>query len=293
MKKDEKIVAITAGTPAVMGFIPEKRKLAGKQFVDVGISEETAVAMASGIAKGGAKPVFGVYSTFMQRTYDQIAQDLCINKNPATMVVFCASVYGMSDVTHVGFYDIPMISNIPELVYLAPTSKEEYFAMLDWSIEQNKYPVAIRVPENGVISSDRQVKTDYSELNKYQVAQEGSKVAIIVVGSFFELGKKTACELENKLGVKPTILYPIYLTFLYNELLESLKTEHDIVITLEDGCIEGGFGQKIASYYGKDSMKVLNYGLKKQLYDRYDINTVLKENHLTSEQITEDIKQIL
>lgn len=293
MKKDEKVVAITAGTPAVMGFIPEKRKLAGKQFVDVGIAEETAVAMASGIAKGGAKPVFGVYSTFMQRTYDQIAQDLCINKNPATIVVFCASIYGMSDVTHVGFNDIPMISNIPELVYLAPTSKEEYFAMLDWSIEQNKYSVAIRVPENGVISSDIKVKTDYSELNKYQVVEEGSKIAIIAVGGFFELGKQCSNELENKLGVKPTLINPIYLTGLDDELLANLKANHDIVITLEDGIIEGGFGQKIASYYGKDGMKVLNYGLKKQLYDRYDVNAVLEENHLTSSQIAEDVKNIL
>lgn len=293
MKNDDKIVAITAGTPAVMGFTLEKRKKAGKQFVDVGIAEETAVAMASGIAKGGAKPVFGVYSTFMQRTYDQISQDLCVNKNPATIVVFCASVYGMSDVTHVGFYDIPMISNIPGLVYLAPTSKEEYFAMLDWGMEQNKYPVAIRVPGNGVISSDRPVKNDYSDIDKYQIVEKGSRIAIIAVGSFFELGKQCACEIENKLGVKATLINPIYLTGLDCDLLNNLKENHDIVITLEDGVIDGGFGEKIARYYGKDSVKVLNYGLKKQFYDRYNIDDVLKENHLTTEQITNDIKNIL
>lgn len=108
--------------------------------MDVGIAEETAVALASGLAAGGAKPVYGVYSSFLQRTYDQLSQDLCINNNPATLLVFAASVYGMNDVTHLGIFDIPMISNIPNLVYLAPTTKEEYFAMLHWSMTQPGAP---------------------------------------------------------------------------------------------------------------------------------------------------------
>ena len=146
MKKDPAVVAITSGTPTILGFTEERRKEAGRQFVDVGIAEETAVALASGIAKGGGKPVYGVYSSFVQRTYDQISQDLCINGNPATIVVYTGSVFGMTDVTHLGLQDIPMLSNIPGLVYLAPTTKEEYLSMLDWSVEQKEMTVASKLP---------------------------------------------------------------------------------------------------------------------------------------------------
>ena len=134
MKQDKSVVAITSATPTVLGFTKDKRDEAGKQFMDVGIAEETAAAIASGIAVNGGRPVWGVYSTFIQRAYDQISQDICINNSPATIVTFSGSVYGMNDVTHLGLYDIPMLSNIPNLAYLAPTTKEEYLAMLDWSI---------------------------------------------------------------------------------------------------------------------------------------------------------------
>lgn len=163
MKKDEKVIAITSATPTVFGFTEDKRKLVGKQFVDVGIAEETAVALASGIAAGGGKPVYGVYSTFIQRTYDQLSQDLCINNNSATIIVYAASVFGMNDVTHLGIYDIPMMSNIPKLVYLAPTTKEEYLAMLDWSVEQNKHPVAIRIPCCEYVSTGEKIARFYGD----------------------------------------------------------------------------------------------------------------------------------
>lgn len=292
MKEDPSVVAITSGTPTVLGFTEDKRKEAGKQFVDVGIAEETAVALASGIAANGGKPVYGVYSTFVQRTYDQLAQDLCINNSPATIVTFWGSVYGMNDVTHLGLYDIPMMANIPNLVYLAPTTKEEYLAMLDWSIEQNEHPVAIRLPGGAVLSDGKAVTKDFSKLNKYEVTQEGSKVAIIGLGTFYSLGNEVAVELEKKQNVKATVINPYYITGVDNELLESLKENHDIVITLEDGILDGGFGEKIARFYGDSDIKVLNFGLKKEFLDRYDASEVLKDNHLTAEQIVEDIKKL-
>lgn len=292
MKKDPSVVAITSGTPTVLGFTEDKRKEAGKQFVDVGIAEETAVALASGIAANDGKPVYGVYSTFVQRTYDQLAQDLCINNSPATIVTFWGSVYGMNDVTHLGLYDIPMMANIPNLVYLAPTTKEEYLAMLDWSIEQNEHPVAIRLPGGAVLSDGKAVTKDFSKLNKYEVTQEGSKVAIIGLGTFYSLGNEVAAELEKKQNVKATVINPYYITGVDNELLESLKENHDIVITLEDGILDGGFGEKIARFYGDSDMKVLNFGLKKEFLDRYETSEVLKDNHLTAEQIVEDIKKL-
>ncbi len=292
MKEDKTVVGITSATPTVFGFTEDKRKEAGSQFVDVGIAEETAVALASGIAKNGGKPVYGVYSTFIQRTYDQLSQDLCINNSPATLLVYWASVYGMNDVTHLGIYDIPMMSNIPNLVYLAPTTKEEYLAMLDWSIEQNDHPVAIRVPIS-VVSDGKKVTKDFSKLNEYEVTQNGSKIAIVALGSFYSVGAKTAEIIENKTGVKPTLINPIYITGTDDKLLEQLKENHDIVITVEDGVLDGGFGEKIARFYGNSDIKVLNYGLKKEFLDRYNPEEIVKANRLTPEQIAEDVCGII
>ena len=292
MKEDKTVVGITSATPTVFGFTEDKRKEAGSQFVDVGIAEETAVALASGIAKNGGKPVYGVYSTFIQRTYDQLSQDLCINNSPATLLVYWASVYGMNDVTHLGIYDIPMMSNIPNLVYLAPTTKEEYLAMLDWSIEQNDHPVAIRVPIS-VVSDGKKVTKDFSKLNEYEVTQNGSKIAIVALGSFYSVGAKTAEIIENKTGVKPTLINPIYITGTDDKLLEQLKENHDVVITVEDGILDGGFGEKIARFYGNSDVKVLNYGLKKEFLDRYNPEEIVKANRLTPEQIAEDVCGII
>lgn len=288
MKKDPTVVAITSGTPTILGFTQEKRKQAGRQFVDVGIAEETAVALASGIAKGGGKPVYGVYSSFIQRTYDQISQDLCIDGNPATIVVYTGSVFGMTDVTHLGLQDIPMLSNIPGLVYLAPTTKEEYLSMLDWSVEQKEMPVAIKLPGGDMISDGREVKKDWSQLNTYEVTEKGSKIALIGLGTFYSLALQTAEMLEKK-GIHATVINPYYITGLDKGLLEKLKADHDTVVTLEDGILNGGFGEKIARFYGSSDMKVYNYGLKKEFLDRYDVNEVLKENHLTAEQIVNDV----
>ena len=288
MKQDPTVVAITSGTPTILGFTQEKRKQAGRQFVDVGIAEETAVALASGIAKGGGKPVYGVYSSFIQRTYDQISQDLCIDGNPATIVVYTGSVFGMTDVTHLGLQDIPMLSNIPGLVYLAPTTKEECLSMLDWSVEQKEMPVAIKLPGGDMISDGREVKKDWSQLNTYEVTEKGSKIALIGLGTFYSLALQTAEMLEKK-GIHATVINPYYITGLDKGLLEKLKVDHDTVVTLEDGILNGGFGEKIARFYGSSDMKVYNYGLKKEFLDRYDVNEVLKENHLTAEQIVNDV----
>ena len=292
MKEDERVVAITSGTPTVLGFTEDKRKEAGAQFVDVGIAEETAVALAAGIAANGGKPVYGVYSTFIQRTYDQLSQDLCIDSNPATIVTYAGSVYGMNDVTHLGIFDIPMMSNIPELVYLAPTNKQEYLAMIDWSLNQNLYPVAIRAPRNGVFESEYDVKSKYDDLNKYKVTQEGSDIAVLALGDFYQLGQKLCREIAEKFNL-PTLINPMYITGVDTELLNDLKKNHRLIITLEDGILDGGFGEKIARFYGADDVKVLNYGLKKEFLDRYNVNEVMEKNRLRVDLILEDIERII
>lgn len=293
MDEDKSVVAITAGTPTVMGFTADMRAKSGKQFVDVGIAEETAVALASGIAANGGKPVFGVYSSFIQRAYDQITQDVCINGNAVTFAVFAGSVYGMNDVTHLGLQDIPMLNSIPGLIYLAPVTKEDYIAMLDWSLTQNEYPVAIKVPGGRMISTGVPVTKDFSKLDTYEITKKGSRVAILGLGTFYETAVKAANILKTSLGIDATVINPYYISGIDADTLNELKKDHAVVATLEDGYLEGGFGAKIAAFYGSSDMKVLNFGIKKEFIDRYDASEVLKDNHLTPEQIAEDIAATL
>ena len=281
-----------AAVPDSLSFNSEKRKIAGKQFVDVGIAEEHAITMSAGLAKNGCKPVFATFSTFFQRTYDQISQDICINNLPVTMIVVNASVYAVNDVTHIGIFDIPMMSNIPNLVYLAPTNKQEYIAMLDWSIEQDKFPVAIRAPRNGVFQAKDEVSTDYSEINKYKVEIEGEKIAVLALGDFFQLGEELCKKIKDNLNIRPTLINPRYITGLDEKLLLDLVKNHDLIITLEDGVLDGGWGQKVSSFYGIHNVKVLNYGLKKEFLDRYNLNLVLEKNHLKADLILQDIEKI-
>ncbi|WP_338951340.1 1-deoxy-D-xylulose-5-phosphate synthase [Fusobacterium nucleatum] len=289
MKEDKTVVTITAGTPGNFGFSKRERDKLGSQFVDVGIAEQTAVAISSGMASKGAKPVFTVVSSFIQRAYDQLSQDLCINNNPATIVVSYGGAIGMTDVTHLGWFDIAMMSNIPNLVYLAPTTKEEHLAMLEWSIEQQEHPVAIRIPGGKVVSNGKQVTKDFSKLNTYEVNQKGEKVAIIGLGTFYQLGEKAAKLYEEKTGIQTTVINPMYITGIDEKLLEELEKDHSVVVILEDGVLDGGFGEKIARFYGNSDMKVLNYGLKKEFLDRYNIGKVLTKNRLKADLIVEDL----
>lgn len=288
MKNDPMVATITAGTPGIIGFGPERREQAGRQFIDVGIAEEHAVALASGMAKAGGKPVFGVVSTFIQRAYDQLSQDLCINNNPAVLAVFWGSLTAMNDVTHLCWFDIPLLSNIPNLVYLAPTTVEEYLAMMEWAVDYQGHPVAIRVPMQ-VVHADKPVDNDYSNLNHYKVEQAGKKVAILALGSFYGLGEKVVTRLKEERDFDATLINPRYISGIDNELLEALKDEHQLVVTLEDGVIDGGFGEKIARFYGDSTMKVLTFGGKKEFADRFNPTDFLKLNRLTEELITEDI----
>jgi len=290
-EKDKSVVAITAATPAVSGFTKDFRKKMGRNYVDVGIAEEHAVAFASGLAKNGAKPIFAVMSSFIQRTYDQLSQDLALNNNPAVILVHWGGITGM-DATHLSKYDIPLISNIPNLVYLSPVNKEEYIAMLDWATNQNEKSVVIRVPFMEVISAGEKDTTDYSKLNKYQLAARGSEIAILGLGNFFHLGIKVKELLKSRLGIDATLINPRYITGLDKELLESLKSNHKLVITLEDGALEGGFGEKISAFYSESDIKVLNFGASNEFTDRIPVEKLYERYHLTPELILEDIKRV-
>lgn len=292
MKKDPTLIAVTAGTPAAAGFSKSKRLEVGAQHLDMGIAEEQACAMSSGMAKGGLRPVWTVYSTFIQRTYDQIAQDLCINSNPAVINVMWGGCGTMNDITHICLFDIPMLCSIPNLLYLAPATCEEYFAMLRWAIRQDKKPVAIRVPSNGVNHTSESVDEEYGYEPAYKITRQGSSVAIIAAGSFYQKGEKVV-ELLYQQGINATLINPRYLSALDTKTLDALKADHSLVVTLEDGCKDGGFGERIAAYYGTSDMKVLVGGIKKDLYDRFDQQQLLSDNRLLDEQIVEDVLELL
>lgn len=289
---DESIIGITAATPGVVGFTKEFRKKVKNHYLDVGIAEQHAVTLSSAIAKAGAKPYFGVHSSFIQRAYDQLSQCLALNNNPAVIVVFSAGLSSM-DATHVGAFDIPLISNIPNLVYLAPTCKEEFVSMLEYSYAEKEHPIVIRVPQDDVLVKKVEDKTDYGNLNKFKVEHKGNTVAVLAVGDFYKLGMGLKDALKEELNIDATFINPVYLTGLDIELLEKLKDDHSIIVTLENGVLDGGFGEKIARYYGNSTMKVLNYGGKKEFTDRKSLNDIYEENHLTKSKMIEDIKKLI
>ncbi len=290
-ENDKSIVGISAATAPFVGFGTFRNKFKD-QFVDVGIAEEHAIALASGIASQGGKPVVGIASTFIQRTYDQLSQDLAMNNNPALVMVHNAGIGDNRDVTHLGIFDIPLISNIPNIVYVAPTSKEEYIAMVEWGLEQDKYPVAIRVPAHAVVSTNKTVKVDF-KLNTYEKVVDGSEVAIIGLGAFFNLGEKVQEKLKVETGINATLINPRFISGIDKEMLTELLDNHKLVITLEDGILDGGFGEKISRFYGDKNMKTLNFGATKEFTDRVPMAELKERYHLTEELIIEDIKNVL
>ena len=295
LKKAEQnspVCAVVAGTPGVFGFDKNYRDKLGKHYTDVGIAEEHAVAYTSAMAKTGAKPILCLMSSFVQRTYDQLSQDLCLNNSPVTMLIYWGGLSG-ADATHLCSFDMPLISNIPNMVYFAPTNKEEYLAMLEYSYNQNEHPVAIRVPSGSFISTGIEDNTDYSEINKFCMAQSGEKIAILGLGNFFELAKEVKEEIRSRLGINSTLINPKFISGIDTEMLEGLKYNHNLVITLEDGMLDGGFGEKISRYYGNSNMRVLNYGGIKEFTDRASLGTLYKKYRLTKEQITEDVENCL
>ena len=288
-KLDEKFMVITPNMPGSFNLNIDDRKELGEKFVDVGIAEEQAIAMASGAAKRGAHPLVITNTTFMQRCYDQISHDICINNNPVTILLNYSSFDGLTDVTHLGIFGISIFSNIPNLLLLCPTSKNELLDVLEWSINQEKHPVMILMPGNDV--TERNTLTNFDSINKYKLEQTGKNVAIIALGDFYQMGEELSKKINNELGFLPTLINPLYASGIDNTLLDELLKDHQLVITLEDGILDGGFGQKIASYYGDSDIKVKNYGLKKIFYDRYNPVELLKEEGMDTESIIKYIKE--
>ena len=295
IERDPQVVGITAATPYIMGFTPELRAAAGKQFVDVGIAEEHAVTFATALARSGAKPVFGVYGTFLQRAYDELWHDLCLNDAPATILVFGASIFGTTSETHLSFFDISMLGGLPNMRYLAPASMEEYLSMLSWSLDHREHPAAIRVPGIGLVSRPDLAPaedTDYS-VARYNVVRQGRDVAVLALGDFFELGERVANRLAAEYGFEATLVNPRFATELDREFLDSLAVEHRVVVTLEDGILDGGWGERVACYLACTPLRARTFGITKGFPDRYDPNELLAQNGMTVENMAAEAVRLL
>ncbi len=279
MDRDPRAVVLTAGTPRALGFVSGDRaaRAASGRFVDVGIAEESAVAMASGIAKYGGTAVFGVYAAFLQRAYDQISHDLCLNRSPATILVLLAGVFGMKSNTHLALCDIQMLTHIPNLVYLAPATKEEYLAMFRYAASQREHPVAIRVPVRFIGGGEADT-TDYSVLNKAKTVRRGSGAALIAVGSLIPMALEAADAYKRESGEDITVINPRFLTGLDEELLTALKKDHSLIVTMEDGELDGGYGQRVASFFGAGGPAVINLGVSKAFHSDFNAEELLREN---------------
>lgn len=302
MQADHRVVAISAATPYIMGFTPLHRARAGKQFVDVGIAEEHAATYAAGLARAGAKPVLGLYGVFMQRAYDELWHDICLNSLPVVILDFGASVFGTADATHLSFFDLALLGGMPNVRCLAPVCREEYEAMFDWALEQDERPVVIRVPGNGVVSrpelvddfaaADRATRSTGFDEPCYQTVRSGSDVAVLALGSFFGLGERV-CDALSEQGVAPTLVNPRFATELDVRTLDNLTVAHRVIVTLEDGVLEGGWGEKIARHLGPSSTRVLCYGIHKGFPDRFDPEELLAQNGVAVEAIVTDIRAAL
>ena len=292
VKEDPTLLIISSATPEVFGFMEKERKECGEQYIDVAIAEQTGVSTMAGAARAGAKVIYPVAATFLQRAYDQLEQDWAMNDSPAVMPVLHTGIRGLTDLTHLGFWDIPMIASIPNIVYLAPTNAEEYKAMMDWALSKNQHKVAIRVPTYSFELADGSVDTDYSDLNKFKVVRSGKDVALIAAGDFFVKGRQIADELAKK-GIQATLINPRFVSGVDEELILSLEKDHKLIVTLEDGSIEGGFGGRVAQTAAPTSMRCLTYGLKKEFVDRYNPDELEEKYGLTVPQIVSDIENIL
>lgn len=286
----KELTVVTAATPGIFGFDENFRNELGKQYVDVGIAEEHAVAFASALAKNHAKPVLALHSSFIQRTYDQLSQDLALNNSPAVILIYKSGLSGASS-THLGVFDLQLTNNIPNLVCISPTTTNETLSVLDWAIEQNEHPVIIRVPAEE-ISEEIELYDFSANIGNFKVTNKGNNIALIGLGSFYNLASNVKNLLKEKHNINATLINPLFSNQLDTNLLEDLKDEHLVVATFEDAVVDGGFGEKIARFYGASNVKVLNFGAKKEFTDNVSVKDLKEKYHLTPELASDDIYEI-
>ena len=290
---NENAIVLNAATPMGLGFVQGVREAYVKrgQFIDVGIAEEHAVAMAGGIARNGGTAVFGTFAPFFQRTYDQMSHDVCLNDSPATFLILSPGAYGMNSNTHIALCDIQMFAHIPNLIYLAPASNEEFVQMFRYATTQKQHPVAIRVVDN-LKSTGIADDTDYAVL-KNKIERKGSKVALFAVGGLVPMALEAADNVKAQTGTEITVINPRFVSGVDAELLNDLKAGHSLVITIEDGEVMGGYGQNIAAFYGDSDMRVRCRGISKAFHTEFQADELLDAHGISAEKLTAEILSAL
>ncbi|MDO7796074.1 1-deoxy-D-xylulose-5-phosphate synthase [Lactiplantibacillus plantarum] len=273
------ITAITAAVPGTYDLKRFARQYPDRYF-DVGIAEQESITFAAGQAQQGLRPIVFHSGTFLQRAYDQLSHDLGINKLPVTIMVAGGRI-NAGDPTHQGIFDVAMLSNIPNLTYLAPTTKEELQAMMHWALHQNNGPVAIRVPSNDVQSVP--LAPDF-DATKMHTLHAGQQVALLGVGSLLPLATAVQQQLAEQ-HIDATLIDPRDISDPDTTTLANLKADHQLVVTVEEASLSGGFGEKVSRYYGNSAMHVLNFGAAKRFNDRETTNELRHEFKLTPDQI--------
>ena len=286
---NENAIVLNAATPMGLGFVQGVREeyVDRGQFIDVGIAEENAVAMAGGIARNGGTAVFGTFAPFFQRTYDQMSHDVCLNDSPATFLILSPGAYGMNSNTHIALCDIQMFAHIPNLIYLAPASNEEFVQMFRYATTQKQHPVAIRKVDN-LRSTGIADDTDYSVL-KNKIERKGSKAAIFAVGGLVPMALEVADKIKAQTGTEITVINPRFVSGVDEELLNTLKADHSLVITIEDGEVMGGYGQNIAAFYGDSDMRVHCHGISKAFHTEFKADELLDAHGISAEKLTAEI----
>ena len=296
------LVVISPATPLSNGIDPDFRRRAGNHYRDVGIAESHAIAYAAGIAKAGGTPVVATSATFFQRAYDQIEQEMALNGSAVTLLVFSTGV-AKTDATHSGTADMVMMRGIPGLTCLAPTSGAEFLDMLAWATGPARQPVVIRVPGERTLTTERAgkpiapVNSDHAAggqpWDRYRILQQGRTVALLALGDALPLGRDLADSLEASTGLKPTLVDPHRYDRLDEQTLDALASTHSLVATIEDGQLDGGWGQAVAAYYGPSQVRTLAFGAAKEFNDRVPKATLLERYGMTVPAMTQAISDAL
>ncbi|MFB9770319.1 1-deoxy-D-xylulose-5-phosphate synthase [Lactiplantibacillus modestisalitolerans] len=286
---DEKtpITAITAAIPGAYDLKRFGRKHPDRYF-DVGIAEQESITFAAGQAQQWLRPIVFHSGTFLQRAYDQLSHDLGINRLPVTIMVKGGQI-SAGDPTHQGVFDVAMLSNIPNLTLLAPTTKQELTAMMHWALHQTNGPVAIRVPGNDVQSAP--LAADF-DAHKMRTVHAGHQVAVLGVGSLLPLAQAAQKQLATH-GVDATVIDPRDISDPDGATLDALLADHQLVVTLEEASLSGGFGEKVSRHYGNTAMRVLNLGAAKRFNDRETTAELLHEFKLTPDQVVKTVTDAL
>ena len=315
------LVVISPATPGSNGITRDFRERAGAHYVDTGITEEHAAAFAAGIARAGGRPVLATSATFFQRTFDQLQQELALNHVPATLLIFGAGISG-ADNTHSGTFDMTMFANVPDVTCLAPASGEQMLDMLAWATGPSGHGVvAIRMPGEQILALERAADMAFDPLQRaeehdpainiagacpiarYQIVQPGRDVAILGLGNTMPLAAEITSALaendEEHAAITATLVDALQYSTMDAELLAMLADGHRLVVTLEDGQLEGGWGEKVTAFYANSSntkashVRVLNFGAAKEFTDRVPLGELNERYGLTSETIVSRIRGIL